>query len=205
MYSLGSPAPPPRAGGKLEVLCAVETTPFFIFLFVHLTGLVLGFGSVMVTDLYGLLWMRDRVWFPQLIRVSGVTEKFIWGGWGLMVAAGVPLLVLKGVVDELLIVKLVLVGLIGINGVPLYFLQKRLRGYSEGDEVPRVVMFRLTLCLFVSQVGWWGAMLIGFLHRHVQTVIRWPQSPWLVSGAVVGALLLLWVGGEAVLRRRGEG
>lgn len=33
----------------------MDTPAFYIFLFAHLSGLVLGFGAVMVTDLYGLL------------------------------------------------------------------------------------------------------------------------------------------------------
>ena len=45
----------------------------------------------MVTDLYGVLWLRNRVRFPELMRVSGFTEKFIWVGWELMVTAGICL------------------------------------------------------------------------------------------------------------------
>ena len=177
------------------------TTPFFIALFFHLTGLVLGFGSVLVTDLYGLLWIRDRARFPQLVRVSGVTAKFIWVGWGLMVAAGIPLLILKGVIDNLLIVKLFFVVLIGINGVLLHVQHKRVRGYQEGGDVPTLTLFRLSLALLVSQFAWWSAMLIGFLHRHVQSVIQWPDTPWLMIGLIVAALLMLWASGEVLIRR----
>lgn len=179
----------------------METTSFYILLFVHLGGLILGFGAVLVTDLYGLLWIRDQERFPQVVRVSGVTEKFIWAGWGLMVAAGIPLLVLKGVIDNLLIVKLFFVALIGLNGIPLYTLQKQVRGYEEGDDVPTLTLFRLTLSLFVSQLAWWSAVLIGFLHRHVQSVIEWPDAPWLLIGFVVAALLIIWAGGEALIER----
>ncbi len=178
----------------------METTPFFIVLFVHLSGLVLGFGSVLVTDLYGLLWLRDRVRFPDLVQVSGITEKFIWAGWGTMVAAGIPLILLKGFVDELMIVKLFFVGLIGLNGIPLHFLHKRIENIDEGEHVPGIVMFRLSLTLAVSQLGWWSAMTIGFLHRHVQSVITWPDSPWLVSGLILAAILLIWAVGEVALR-----
>lgn len=180
----------------------METTPFFVLLFIHLSCLVLGFGSVLVTDLYGLLWARNRVRFTQVVKVSGVTEKFIWAGWGGMVAAGVPLLVLKGEVDELMTIKLFFVVLIGLNGIALHLLQKKLKRYREGDEVPSLFMFRLVLALSVSQLGWWGALVIGFLHRHVQTIITWPDAPWLVSALILAALLLLWASGEVLLRRK---
>ncbi|MDX1529925.1 MAG: hypothetical protein R3362_00225 [Rhodothermales bacterium] len=179
----------------------METTPFFIALFVHLSGLILGFGSVLATDLYGLLWLRDRERFPQVVRVSGVTERFIWAGWGLMVAAGIPLLVLKGVIDNLLIVKLFFVALIGVNGILLHALQKKVRGYEEGDDVPTLTLFRLAFALFVSQLAWWSAFLIGFLHRHVQSVIEWPDAPWLMIGLIVAGLLMIWASGEVLIRR----
>ena len=123
----------------------METTPFFILLFIHLSGLILGFGSVLVTDLYGLLWVRDRVRFPQVVRVSGATETFIWTGWGLMVAAGIPLLVLKGAIDNLMIIKLFFVALIGLNGIALHVLQKNVRGYEGGENVPTLTLFRLAV------------------------------------------------------------
>lgn len=179
----------------------MDTTPFYILLFVHLSGLILGFGSVLVTDLYGLLWIRDRERFTQVVRVSGVTEKFIWLGWGIAVAAGVPLLVLKGEIDALLIVKLFFVAAIGLNGVLLHVLHKRVRGYQAGEDVPTLVLFRLSLSLLVSQLAWWSAILIGFLHRHVQTIIEWPDSPWLLIGIVIAALLVLWIGGETLIRK----
>ena len=178
----------------------MDTTPFYILLFLHLSGLILGFGSVLVTDLYGLLWIRARERFPQVVRVSGVTENFIWAGWGLMVAAGIPLLVLKGEVDNLLIVKLFFVALIGLNGLALHGLQKKVRGYQEGDDVPTVTLFRLALSLLVSQMAWWSAVLIGFLHRHVQTIIEWPEHPWLMIGGIVATLTLVWAAGETWIK-----
>ncbi len=180
----------------------METTPFFIFLFIHLCGLILGFGSVIVTDLYGSLWVLNRVRFPQVVRVSGVTEKFIWAGWGLMVLAGIPLVLLKGVVDNLMIIKLFFVILVGINGIPLHLLHKKVKGYKEGDDIPTIVMFRLMLLLLVSQLGWWSAMLIGFLHRHVQTIINYPDTPYLISGLIITTLLIIWATGEMLLRAK---
>lgn len=180
----------------------METTPFFIFLFIHLSFLVLGFGSVLVTDLYGLLWIRNRVRFTQVVSVSGITENFIWAGWIGMVAAGIPLIILKGEIDNLMIIKLFFVGLIGINGIGLHFLHKKVEGYSRGEFVPKLFMFRLTLALFVSQIGWWGALLIGFLHRHVSTIINWPDTPWLACGLILAAFLAIWGGGEAFLKRK---
>ena len=62
-------------------------------------------------------------------------------------------------------------------------------------------MFRLSLSLAVSQLGWWGAMLIGFLHRQVQSIIQWPDIPWITSGLILAGILTVWAAGEALLRK----
>lgn len=180
----------------------METTAFFIFLFFHLAFLVLGFGSVLVTDLYGLLWVRDRVRFTQIIKVSGVTKNFIWAGWIGMVVAGIPLIVMKGEVDNLTIIKLFFVGVIGINGVLLHLIHKKVEIYQKGEQVPNLFMFRLILSLTVSQIGWWSALIIGFLHRHVATIIDWPDRPWLVSGLILTGILAVWGAGEMALKAK---
>lgn len=77
----------------------MESPAFFILLFIHLSSLILAFGSVLVTDLYGLLWMRNRAGFEHIINVTDDTEKFIWAGYALMIAAGIPLIIMKGEVD----------------------------------------------------------------------------------------------------------
>jgi hypothetical protein len=176
----------------------VDSPAFYTLLFVHLCGLVLGFGSVLVTDLYGALWLVRRQPYRQVVAVSGVTEKFVWIGWSLMVAAGIPLLVIKGQVDNLMWIKLFFVALIGANGLALSRVQQRAGDFGPGDELPSRFVVWSALALFVSQIGWWGAMLIGFLHRHVQSVIQWPPAPWPVLAPV---LLLLGLGALGLVAR----
>ncbi|MGY1849475.1 MULTISPECIES: hypothetical protein [unclassified Blastococcus] len=42
------------------------------------------------------------------------------------------------------------------------------------------------------------AGLVLGLHRHVQSIIEWPDPPWVLIVAGLGAL---WAGGEVLLRR----
>ncbi len=176
----------------------MESTAFYIVLFVHLSGLVLGFGSVLVTDLYGALWLLGRQPYRQVVAVSAVTEKFVWAGWSVMVAAGVPLLVIKGQIDNLMWIKLFFVALIGVNGLVLNRVQQRADEFGPGDELPSRFVVWSTLSLFVSQIAWWSAVLIGFLHRHVQSPIEWPPAPWPVLAPV---LLLLGLGALGLVAR----
>jgi hypothetical protein len=183
----------------------MDSAPFYILLFIHLASLILGFGSVMVTDLYGLLWMRNRVRVAQVVKVSGVTEIFIWIGWAGMVVTGIPLIILKGEIDNLMIMKFFFVVLVGVNGVPLHYLHKSLLQFKESDVVPNIFLFRTTLAILVSQLGWWGAVAIGFLHRHIWTIIEWPSRPWLASGLILAAILVVWAIGEALFKTKKAG
>lgn len=180
----------------------MNTTPFYILLFFHLSFLILGFGSVLVTDLFGLLWMRDHIRFKQIVHVSGITSTFVWAGWTGMVITGIPLALLKGSLDELMILKLFFVLLIGLNGILLHLHQKRLKSFKTEDEVTPLFMFRLGFSLFVSQLAWWGAMLIGFLHRHIWTTIAWPPRPLPVAGLILFGLVVLWAVGELFFKRK---
>ncbi|MCH8512030.1 MAG: hypothetical protein LAT83_10315 [Kiritimatiellae bacterium] len=180
----------------------MDTTPFFVLLFFHLGFLILGFGSVLVTDLFGLLWMRDHIRFKQIVHVSGITGYFVWAGWFGMILTGVPLALLKGHVDALMILKFFFVLLIGLNGILLHLHQRRLQSFASEDEVSDLFMFRLGYSLFVSQVGWWGAILIGFLHRHIWTTITWPPQPWLAVGLILAGLLALRAVGELYFKTK---
>ena len=180
----------------------MESPVFFILLFAHLGFLILGFGSVIVTDLYGLLWMWNRVRFKQIINLSGVTTTFIWTGWIGMVAVGIPLIILKGEIDNLMLIKIAFVILIGLNGIPLHFIQKKLHKYTDDVVVPGIFIFRLMLAVTVSQIGWWGAIIIGFLHRHVWSIIEWPDQPWLYIGLFTGALVTIWMIGEVFFKQK---
>ncbi len=180
----------------------MESPTFFILLFFHLSFLILAFGSVLVTDLYGMLWILDRARFNQIVEVSGDTEKFIWAGWAGMVAVGIPLIILKGEIDNLMVIKLAFAGLIGINGIPLHLLQKKLGEFTDQDVVPGIFIFRLSLAIAISQIAWWGAILIGFLHRHVSTIIEWPNQPWLYVGIMIAGFLVIWLLGELILKQK---
>jgi hypothetical protein len=180
----------------------MDSTPFLILLFFHLASLILGFGSVLTTDLYGLLWVWDRVRFRQLIRVSGVTQNFIWLGWLGLVATGIPLLIMIGSVSNLTILKLFFVALVGVNGVVLHFLHQEVKVYKEGDDVPNIFMFRLILSLNVSQLGWWGAVIIGFLNSQMEATIEWPNNPWLVIGGILVGIAVVAASGEVLMRAK---
>jgi hypothetical protein len=161
---------------------------FYILVFLHLAFLVIGFGSVVVIDAFGLAWLLKLfgVDLNLVRRVASVTQRLIWLGYAGMLATGIPMLVIKGHLDNLMYIKLFLVGMVGLNGVFLHFIKKGLDSLGEDiQQVPPKYYFRIGLASAVSQTGWWGAMFIGYYHRQVSPYASWPQDPWIIIGGII--------------------
>lgn len=173
----------------------MDTLPFYLFLAVHLVSLIVGMGAVIFIDIVGAMWIFRRADARFLVRVAGVTQKVIWLGWAGLVASGTGLIILKGYVDSLTAVKLFLVFMIGINGVALHFIKHAVGDVAAFRALPPVYRYHIIMATVVSQVGWWGAITIGFIHRHWQHYIPWPVSPWpAILGIASGWLAIVLVG-----------
>jgi hypothetical protein len=128
-------------------------------LFVHLASLVAGFGAVLVLDWWGLQWLLGRRAFPEVASLSRGTHQLVWIGLAGLVLSGVLLSPELG--TPLTQLKLVLVLLVALNGVQAHALQRRLESLRE---LPRRTLLRCVLTAGVSQGGWWGCVLIGFVN-----------------------------------------
>jgi len=168
----------------------------------HLASLIVGFGSVLVIDTFGLLWMLKKVQISFVMKVAETTQRLIWLGWGGMVFSGLFLITMKGYVDNLTKIKLFFVLLIGINGIFLHILKKAFEKLPENDPVPNLLKFRMTITTIISQTGWWGALFIGFVHRHIAHNIPWPQNPYTYMGVWVCFLVLVTIIGELIFRKK---
>lgn len=166
----------------------MNTLPFYIFLFIHLVSLVVGFGAVIVIDSFGLVWLLFKsVDLKFLVKVANITQRLIWLGWCGLVFSGIFLITMKGYIDNLTQIKLFLVAMVGLNGVFLHVIKKSMEKYMNSKNLPAKLQFRIGLSSFISQLGWWGAMLIGFMHRQWMHKIPWPSN----SGPYMIAILLL--------------
>ncbi|MBT2369138.1 hypothetical protein J7E88_28435 [Streptomyces sp. ISL-10] len=130
-------------------------------LFVHLGALVLGMGSVLTIDYYGLLWLCGKRTLSQVLDFAAPLHLLVWTGLAGMVLSGVVLG--PDPAAALIRVKLALVLLIAINGVHAQALHRTLQ--EQGDEgATRRLLVRLGISAVLSQLGWWGAVGIGFLN-----------------------------------------
>ena len=110
---------------------------------------------MLTVDWVALLWMLRRRRLTDVLTTASNVHVPIWAGYAGLVLSGVMLEpALGSLVTQ---VKLGLVLLIGWNGLVAMWLHHLLQG-----EVRRCVVLASALSATVSQVGWWGAMGIGF-------------------------------------------
>ena len=129
-------------------------------LFLHLASLVLGLGAVLVVDWHGLLWMLGKRSLPETLRLASANHTVIWAGLAGLVLSG--MLLHPDLTSPLTRLKLGLVLLIALNGVVAHCVQVRLDA-SRGRPTPALVLWSATSA-GVSQLGWWGATLVGFVN-----------------------------------------
>lgn len=130
-------------------------------LFAHLASLVLGFGCVLALDCAALRWLLRRQTLDQLSLLAGALQLPIWAGLAGLVGSGVFLG--ADPTRPLTLLKLVLVLAVALNGIFTLSVHQRL-DHRQGPLVQRPLLVRAVVSAFVSQAGWWGAMLIGFLN-----------------------------------------
>jgi hypothetical protein len=180
----------------------MDTTAFYIVLFLHLVSLIVAFGSVLVIDVFGLLWICRRHPLSHVFKVAGVTQKLIWIGWAGLVASGIPLLVMKAYVDNLTKLKIFLVLLVGLNGLFLDAVKRAGEKVPEGAGPPAVLIYHMGLTSAISQLGWWGTVVIGFIHHNIEHVVQWPKNPWLSMGVIVAFFLGAYLAGKFIFRKK---
>jgi hypothetical protein len=176
------------------------TTNFFIALFIHLISLIIGFGAVLVVDTFGALMIFKKRSLETVRKVANVTQPLIWLGWTGMVASGIYLILVKGYVDNLTLIKIFFVFGIGVNGFFLHKIKKYLQTVQTVEDISPIFAFRIFVTSAISQVGWWGALIIGFAHRHIQHNIPWPENPWNYIAGIFFTFFLTWALGEAIIK-----
>ncbi|REK89035.1 hypothetical protein DY245_17440 [Streptomyces inhibens] len=131
--------------------------------FLHLVALVVGLGSVLAVDWFALLWMLGRRRLTDVLRTACALQVPIWLGLAGLVVTG--LFLRPDLASPLTRLKLGLVLAITLNGLYAHWLGQRLDRYTDA-RVPRPLRIQSGVAAAVSQLGWWGASLIGFLNGH---------------------------------------
>ena len=142
-----------------ETLCEIA-------LFGHLASLVVGFGAVLSIDWVGLQWVVGRRTIVDVVATAGHVQTPIWVGLAGLTVSG--MLVEPDVTRQLTQIKLGLVLLVTWNGLVATLLHRRLSAgalHAGGRSPGRLLLTAALLSAGVSQAGWWGAMVIGFVNH----------------------------------------
>jgi hypothetical protein len=174
----------------------------YIPLFIHILSLVIGFGGVIVVDTFGLLWLLKKIPLKTVTNTAEITQRLIWIGWFGLVISGSVLLYQQGTIRDLTWIKLFLVAMLGANGIFLHFIKKSMERLGDVEVIPKVIMFRTSLASTISQLGWWGAMIIGFMNTNTHYRVSLPFSPALVMIVILLGISIAAIVGEIVLRKK---
>jgi hypothetical protein len=128
-------------------------------LFVHLISLVVGFGSVLAVDWYGLLSLSRRTTIGDVVLTADRMTPLIWLGLAGLTTSGV---ILKPDLNSwLVVIKLccvVGVGIVGVLALSTTRLMER-----QMPTPARSVIRRGMVLAGLSQTFWWTAVFIGFI------------------------------------------
>lgn len=135
-----------------------------VALFVHLVSMAIGFGAVIVIDVYGLLWLAGRRTLSELLDLGAAAHAMIAIAVGGLLASGIAL---QPDLDATLAqLKMLLVLVLMLNGLAAQRFLARLRRLppeTRGDSIPWAAFQRGLTAALVSQASWWGAIAIGFI------------------------------------------
>ncbi|MCB5178723.1 hypothetical protein [Streptomyces antimicrobicus] len=127
--------------------------------FLHVAAMVVGLGAVLAVDWYAVLWLLGRRRLADILGTATTLQVPIWAGLTGLIISG--LFLHPDLSSPLTRTKLALVLAITVNGLLAHRLAERLAPYRD-THPPRPLLARSATSAAVSQLGWWGACLIGF-------------------------------------------
>jgi hypothetical protein len=133
-----------------------------VALFAHLGFLILGFGAVLVVDYVFARWALGRTTLADAVANATRLHPLIWAGLAGLVVSGALLRPDLG--SDLTLLKLGFVAVLTLNGLRAMALGRRMSAL-DGEPPPRLLRWG-GLSSAVSQVCWWGAVVIGFLNAN---------------------------------------
>jgi len=134
-------------------------------LLVHVMSMAIGFGAVVMIDVYGLMWLFGRRTLAQLVDLETAAHSVIAVGIGGLLASGIALQPDLGSPPAR--IKMALVLVVMLNGLAAQRMLQRMRTtlppHTAGDRIPWVAFQRGVAAALISQATWWGCIAIGFI------------------------------------------
>ena len=134
-------------------------------LFIHLMSLAVGFGAVVMVDVYGILWLFGYRTLAEVVTLATVAHTVIALGVAGLLASGIALR--PDLDSQMARFKMVLVLVLILNGAwaqrLLHGMGRTLPPETRGANIPWAGFQRVLTAAMISQSTWWGAIAIGFI------------------------------------------
>lgn len=130
----------------------------------HIVGLVVGLGSVLLLDWSGLAWMVGLRRLRECLRLAEAARPLIWVGVVVLLVSG--LFLRPDFHTWVPWVKMGAVVLVVNNGIVVDALDHQLRqlpSRSTFETLPTSIRKRLMTTATVSQLMWWTATVLGMV------------------------------------------
>ena len=129
----------------------------------HVLAMVLAFGSVIVVDWVGFLWLIGKRGLHDTSRLESAAAPLIWTGLAGLLLTGA--FIHPDITSAATQLKMCCVLGLMLNGISLVPVMRRLHLLPEGTMFRQVsgnLRARLLVALVLSQAFWWTAIIVGF-------------------------------------------
>jgi len=121
---------------------------------------IIGYGAVVAIDTAGLFWILKKRSMDFVYSMTGITQPLIWIGW-----TGITTGILGSLaftpLTPIMTYQLVLLGILGLNGIYLQTIKKRLNLKNPNQKLP---MFSMFLATVISQTSWITFLTLQFIN-----------------------------------------
>ncbi len=135
-----------------------------IWIIIHLAGLCAAYGSVVIVDVIGLLWLGKQMGRERMLAITTWAQPVVWAGLIAMMVSGARLG--PDLSRPLTRVKMVLIILLAINGLNLDALRKRTKELSGQSfwGAPSSYKVWSIFSIVLSQVLWISIVVVAALN-----------------------------------------
>jgi hypothetical protein len=135
-----------------------------IWIIIHLAALCAAYGSVVIVDLIGLLWLGKQIERERMLAITAWAQPIIWAGIIVMMISGAMLG--PDLSRPLTKVKMTLIILLAINGLNLDALRKRTKGLTGQSfwDAPTSYKAWSVFSIVLSQALWISIVVVAALN-----------------------------------------
>ena len=135
-----------------------------IWVIIHLAALCAAYGSVVIVDLIGLLWLGKQIERERMLAITAWAQPIIWAGIIVMMISGAMLG--PDLSRPLTKVKMTLIILLAINGLNLDALRKRTKGLTGQSfwDAPTSYKAWSVFSIVLSQALWISIVVVAALN-----------------------------------------